>query len=82
MHAITAVFFRRHKANVYKDGQIDMVLFSRILCEAYDLGMREIGLFNNGEPFTARNLADYVKKAKGIGFEYVYLTTNGSLAFI
>jgi MoaA/NifB/PqqE/SkfB family radical SAM enzyme len=60
--------------------RIDESLLYRVLHEAYDLGMREIGLFILGEPFASNNLPLYIEKAKRIGYTYVYITTNGALA--
>ena len=51
-----------------------------ILQQAYALGTREVGFYATGEPFMVRELPDYIAKAKEIGYEYVYLTSNGSLA--
>ena len=59
---------------------IDDDLFFRVIQEAYDLGMREVGLFINGEPFMNPKLPEYIKRVKEIGFTYVYITTNGALA--
>lgn len=52
----------------------------RILREAYENGTRDIGLYATGESFLVRNLHDYVAEAKHIGYEYIFITTNGSLA--
>lgn len=52
----------------------------RVLREAYDLGTRDVGLYGTGESFVVRNLHDYVAAAKAIGYEYVYITTNGAIA--
>jgi hypothetical protein len=54
-------------------------LFS-ILTQAYKLGTREVGFYMISEPFTSALLCDAVQCAKEIGFDYVYITTNGSLA--
>ena len=62
------------------DGEMDPALYSRILREMYDLGIRSIGLFFIGEPFLSARLPDQIAEAKNIGFDYVYVTTNGSLA--
>lgn len=59
---------------------IDETLLYRILQEAYDLGVYEVGYQIMGEPFASKNLDVYIKKAKTIGYSYVYITTNGSLA--
>lgn len=56
----------------------DMVL--RVLQEAYDCGVRDLGLYATGESFLVKNLAEYVRKAKQIGYRYLFITTNGALA--
>ena len=56
----------------------DMVL--RVLQEAYDCGVRDLGLYATGESFLVKNLAQYVAKAKEIGYNYLFITTNGALA--
>lgn len=61
-------------------GYIDESFYSRIMLEAYEAGVREVGLFINGEPFTSPKLPEFIKIAKDIGYTYVYLTTNGALA--
>lgn len=61
-------------------GLIDESFYARIMQDAYDAGVREVGLFINGEPFTSPKLAEFIKIAKDIGYTYVYLTTNGALA--
>ena len=63
-----------------KGGLVDDTFYVRIMQEAFDEGLREVGLFINGEPFTDPKLAEHIKIAKQIGFTYVYITTNGSLA--
>lgn len=55
----------------------DMVL--RVLQETYDCGVRELGLYATGESFLVKDLARYTAKAKQIGFEYLFITTNGAL---
>ena len=59
---------------------INSVFVDRILHEAYNLGTREVGFYATGEPFLVKDLPDYIRRAKEIGYEYVYLTSNGSLA--
>lgn len=58
--------------------QHDMVI--RVLQEAYDCGVRDLGFYATGESFLVKNLAEYVKLAKDIGYEYLFITTNGALA--
>ena len=51
----------------------------RVIKEAYELGTREIGFYSTGEPLLNNNLEQYIKKAKEIGYDYTYITTNGAL---
>ena len=52
----------------------------RVVGEAYEAGIRTISFYSGGEPFLNRRLASYVRRAKEIGFDYVYLSTNGGRA--
>src|SRR5689334_11613690 len=45
----------------------------RVLQEAYDCGVRDIGLYATGESFLVKDLGKYVALAKKIGFEYLFL---------
>jgi len=63
-----------------KIGRIKPEFVYDILGQAYALGTREVGFYATGEPFLVPELPDYIKKAKDIGYEYVYLTSNGALA--
>jgi cytidyltransferase-like protein len=63
-----------------KVGKIKTELAFDILAQAYALGTREVGFYATGEPFAVPELPEYIKKAKEIGYEYVYLTSNGALA--
>ncbi len=58
---------------------IDKDLALRLLDEAFELGAREVGLYMLGEPLADPNIEYYIKYAKALGYEYVYITTNGSL---
>lgn len=51
-----------------------------VLQQAYDLGTREVGFYATGEPFIVKELPEYIRWAKEIGYTYVYLTSNGVLA--
>jgi len=73
------IFCGRNKINK-TGGFINDDFFLRIMKEAFDEGVREVGLFINGEPFTDPKLAKRIETSKKIGYEYVYITTNGSLA--
>ena len=61
-------------------GIIDRKFSEHILNSAYSFGVREVGFFIHGEPFCCPDLAWHISIAKQIGYEYVYLTTNGVLA--
>jgi len=53
----------------------------RVLGEAFECGVRDLGLYATGESFLVKNLEDYVDFAKNkIGYEYLFITTNGALA--
>ena len=52
----------------------------KVLTEAYALGTREVGFYSTGEPLLCKQLPLYISLAKKIGFDYVYITTNGILA--
>ncbi|MCR4337561.1 MAG: radical SAM protein [Candidatus Omnitrophica bacterium] len=56
----------------------DMVV--RVLREAYECGVRDLGLYATGESFLVKSLPEYVAEAKRIGYEYLFITTNGALA--
>ena len=61
-------------------GSIDFELAKRVLQECYDLGSREVGFYATGEPLLYPRLVELISYAKAIGYEYVYITTNGLLA--
>ena len=72
--------FCAHQKMTRKVGKIKPEFVFDILAQAYDLGTREVGFYATGEPFLVSELPDYIKKAKEIGYDYVYLTSNGALA--
>lgn len=76
----TCVFCPHNGKMTRKKGIIDEMFFKRIVQEAYALGSREIGIGVNGETFVVKNLAQYIKFAKDIGYSYVFINTNGALA--
>ncbi len=61
---------------------MDLGMFKRITAEMRDSGVEELGVFYIGESFMNPSLlVDAIHYAKReIGFPYVFLTTNGSLA--
>jgi len=72
--------FCAHRKMKRKIGRIKPEFVKDILRQAYELGTREVGFYATGEPFLVKELPDYIALAKSIGYEYVYLTTNGALA--
>lgn len=59
---------------------IDKNICEKVLEEAYELGMREVGFYVVGEPLLDKRLEEFISFAKKQGYEYIYLTTNGILA--
>ena len=62
------------------NGMMDRKLYSRVIREMRDSGVEELGVFYIGESFTCKWLPEAIKEAKEVGFPYVFLTTNGSIA--
>lgn len=75
-----ACIFCAHQKMERKVGWMDKLKAFDILKQAYDLGTREVGFYATGEPFLVPDLPEYIAKAKEIGYTYVYLTSNGSVA--
>ena len=61
-------------------GYIKPDLLKKILNDAYNEGVREVGFYTTGEPLLNDSLYDYIRIAKSIGYTYIYITTNGILA--
>ena len=61
-------------------GEMDRALYSRLIREMREAGVEELGVFYIGESFTCSWLPDAIREAKEVGFPYVFLTTNGSIA--
>lgn len=72
--------FCEYRCMTRKKCNCDEELTKRIIKEAYDNGTREIGYYMVGEPFLAPNLSEFIRYAKELGFTYVYVTTNGTVA--
>lgn len=69
---------RSMKLRSQKD--MDRAFYSKIIRQMRHAGVKELGLFYLGESFMLPWLPDAIREAKGIGFPYTFLTTNGSLA--
>ncbi len=59
--------------------QIDRSRFERLVKEAHACGAREIGLFAGAEPLACKNIVEHIQFCKDIGYEYLYISTNGAL---
>lgn len=69
-------------ANSKSTGKLQFInsqFVERVIKEAYELGTREIGFYSTGEPLLNNDLERYIKRAKEIGYDYTYITTNGAL---
>lgn len=72
--------FCHHSKLELDKGMMDFDLYKRIIQELKQIGVKEVAPFFFGESFLSPILPDAIKYAKDEGFEYVFLTTNGSLA--
>jgi MoaA/NifB/PqqE/SkfB family radical SAM enzyme len=72
--------FCMHDKMQQKFDEIDPDFLKRIMQEAYEMGVRRIGLYTVGEMFLCENISQNIADAKTIGFEYIYADTNGELA--
>lgn len=63
-----------------KVSRIDVRILERILQEAKEAGVEEVGFYTTGEPFMHKSLDVFVHKASELGFRYIYISTNGALA--
>lgn len=73
-------FFCGSNVSKRKRGFMEPNLMFRLIEEAYKYGARKISFHGMGEPFLCKELADYVGLAKRVGYDYIYLDTNGVLA--
>lgn len=72
--------FCYHDCMKRKKEHIDEKLCKKVLREAYELGVREVGFYVLGEPLLNPKLNEYIKFARILGYKYIYITTNGILA--
>lgn len=59
---------------------IDPGLFRDVMRQAYELGAREAGLYAGAEPLTCKHLDEYIAYLSDLGYDYIYISTNGTLA--
>ena len=74
----TCTFCSNRKMTDKKNASSTLVY--KILKEARTEGAISVGLYATGEPFLNKELENYIKYAKKINYEYVYITTNGAAA--
>lgn len=77
-----ACIFCAHAKMKRKIGFMEFELCKRILEEAFLLGTTQVGFYMTGEPLLYPRIEDVIKTAKKIGYKYIYMTTNGTLAEI
>jgi radical SAM protein with 4Fe4S-binding SPASM domain len=61
---------------------VNKELALKFIQDSYNLGARRLGVFGTGESFLYKQLYEYILFAKKIGFDYVYIKTNGALCTI
>jgi radical SAM protein with 4Fe4S-binding SPASM domain len=66
-----------HKDMKRKIGFMTENLFRKVIDQAVELGISNVGLYTVGESFLHPNIFDFIKIAKEKGVPYVYITTNG-----
>ena len=71
--------FCANSKSTRKRGFIEPKFAKKVLKEAYELGTTDVGFYATGEPLVNKELEEYIKYAKEIGYEYTYITTNGAL---
>lgn len=60
-----------------KRGFMNLDTYKLVLENAKKIGIEMVGLYTTGESFLHPKILDFIKLAKEMGFEYVYMTTNG-----
>ncbi|MBU1568310.1 MAG: radical SAM protein [Proteobacteria bacterium] len=75
-----ACIFCANSKMTRKKGAIGRQLLLSVLAQAYELGTREVGFYSTGEPFLYKDLEWALREAKKVGYQYIYLTSNGALA--
>lgn len=73
-------FFCASPVSNRKKGFINKDKAIHLINESYELGCRVISFHGMGEPFLCNDLHTFVEEAKRVGFEYIYLDSNGTIA--
>jgi len=75
-----ACIFCKHKEMKSPIGDMPLDFGRKILQDAYNMGVRVVGMHTIGEIFLCKDFAKHIANAKQIGFDYIYATSNGILA--
>lgn len=62
-----------------KKGFMSPGLFKKIIDQASELNIQNVGLYTVGESFLHPKILDFIKYTKQKGMKYVYITTNGQV---
>jgi len=71
-------FCANTKIEHYDSLETDLVY--DLMRQAVENGSVDLTLQATGEPFMDKRLADFISEGKRLGFEYIYINTNGALA--
>lgn len=75
-----ACYFCNNPHQQRKISRMPKELGFRVMREAREAGVEEIGFYNTGDPFVSTDLETFVAEASALDYTYIYLTTNGALA--
>ena len=67
-------------SKIAKPAYLDKEFGFKLLRDFFECGAREIALHATGEPFLRQDLVEFVREAKHIGYNYIFLDSNGILA--
>lgn len=79
---IYCMYHGEHAKHIVRPKVMDYYFAKKIIDNAseYGFGSKELGLYISGEPLLYHELPELVNYAKKRGFQYIFLTSNGSLA--
>ena len=67
-------------SKISKPAYLDKELGFKLLRDFFEGGTREIAFHATGEPFLRKDLVEFIREAKRIGYNYIFLDSNGILA--
>ncbi len=59
---------------------LNLELAFKLMKEAKENGSTDLALQATGEPFMDKRLPEFIKEGKRLGYDYIYINTNGALA--